>query len=405
MEQHLYHKLSIKKCSQRVLIHILVSFNNKYTGNPLLILWRHLLIRYLARVVNIFSFLGLIDPQYYPYGLIASPFNITRFTAYVQHLILIHKCNSLVFVFYWHSILVDFNSIICLQNIFPQARFIFIQVDDSIFTSVCHYRNNCDRYLFSCSSCPITKYSFLQKRIETNYHLKLDVLTHPNTFCLLVSRSALYNLSSSPDYKNICLDYKYLPSFTDQEFNSYLNQRTAFIASETPLTLLIRMSTDPRKVPTWRSIYFELISHVDSSIDSPEIHVKLIGDLSIFPDYQSDKLFIENLGFVNRDVLLNIYASSHILVITSLVDSSLMFNEACMLGLSVISTPVGIVSDFLNLNLSHIYISDSFDPANFSDFTLRTIYSTLSSNHMSLAARSFFPTSGQYVDRLVSLIS
>ena len=167
------------------------------------------------------------------------------------------------------------------------------------------------------------------------------------------------------------------------------------------------MSTDPRKGPDLAvNLLTELISHVDSSIDSPEIHVKLIGDLSIFPDYQSDKLFIENLGFVNRDVLLNIYASSHILVITSLVDSGpLMFNEACMLGLSVISTPVGIVSDFLNLNLSHIYISDSFDPANFSDFTLRTIYSTLSSNHMSLAARSFFPTSGQYVDRLVSLIS
>ena len=298
-----------------------------------------------SRVMNMLYRAKLLNSDYYMFGIEKCPVTIDH----IKKVLLNHKPE--LFIFYWISYFIDFETIKQIKEAYPDVPIIFNCMDESLITGGCHYSNGCNEFFNSCSNCPGTKISLLQQLVERNFLNKESLVKYIDPIVVYPSS----NLSSMGMASTLLKEFKSkvipLGAVSKLEQKLVLSQskhKTKFKSGENgKLTLLVRSSRDSRK---GCSLFISSIKILSRSYPDlcQRIKVISIGDSTLSKSEINNLIDYEDHGYVDRKALLHLYSISDALLVTSFEDSGpLMINECIALGTFVISTPVGISKDLI----------------------------------------------------------
>ena len=287
--------------------------------------------------------LNLFDPKYALFGIQRSPITFQDLKPTFA------RCNPEALIFYWTSYFIDYKLILEVKRAYPKVDVFFICLDEAFLTGGCHYSWGCERYQDSCLDCPATWLPNIKSKINRDFESKIDILArvapliiYPSTKLKTMGlrSSALKKLDSHV----IPLGALYRHEVVDI---SALGKNVFVPLRPKKLKLLVRSSVEYRK---GCDLFLSALSIVQSQILDLNERLKVV---SIGDDFLSESnianiVDYENLGFVDRDVLLASYRDVDALLISSREDSGpLMINECVAAGVFVISTPVGVATDLI----------------------------------------------------------
>lgn len=261
-----------------------------------------------------------------------------------------------IFLIYWVSRFFDTESLKQLKIKNPEAKFIFLLTDEAPLTGGCHYKFDCKNHENSCEKCPGMNLKFLQKKVSKEYGSKRDL------YKLLKPKFIFPSSTYLNDFKNSVLldnyDYSATPygAFFKEELDNFFKKRKLFLEiNNCKINILIRSSKEPRK---GCDFFLDIIKKMNSKHPSiaDKIKLHIIGDEFLTNNGIAQLMDTSYHGIVTREQLFELYAKMDTLLITSEEDAGpIMINEACGIGLYVISSKVGVASDLINGENGQIY--------------------------------------------------
>ena len=259
--------------------------------------------------------LNLFDPKYALFGIQRSPITFQDLKPTFA------RCNPEALIFYWTSYFIDYKLILEVKRAYPKVDVFFICLDEAFLTGGCHYSWGCERYQDSCLDCPATWLPNIKSKINRDFESKIDILARVAPLII---------------YPSTKLKTMGLRSSALKKLDSHV----------IPLGALYRHEEYRKGC----DLFLSALSIVQSQILDLNERLKVV---SIGDDFLSESnianiVDYENLGFVDRDVLLASYRDVDALLISSREDSGpLMINECVAAGVFVISTPVGVATDLI----------------------------------------------------------
>ena len=307
-----------------------------------------LIYRFQDLIYSILSFLGFIKYKHLFFALYPS----FLFKNRIQKELL----EVDIFLIYWISRFFNTESLKELKINNPKAKFIFLLTDEAPLTGGCHYKFDCKNYENSCKKCPGMSLKFLQKKVSTEFASKR------NLYKLLKPKFIFPSSTYLSDFKNSILidncDYLVTPfgAFFKKELDFFIKRRKLYLEKNNIIiNILIRSSEEPRKGCKFFLDSIKEISLKDPSILN-KIKLHIIGDAFLTNNGIGKLIDTSYYGIVDRERLMELYVESDILLITSEEDAGpIMINEACGIGLYVISSKVGVATDLINGRNGQVY--------------------------------------------------
>lgn len=299
-----------------------------------------------ARTLTMLGKLGVIDAAYAMFGIEACPVRVHDIQQAVQ------DAKPSAFVFYWTSYFVDFETILALRQACPDVPIVLTCTDEAFLTGGCHYTHGCKGYQQSCSQCPATRMSGLQRRISQRF-------TQRKTLIDGIEPIVIYPTSNIQDMGKRSSAMKAarswvipLGAIASSEQSQAKAQRALKRVQRQEsgagkLTLLVRSSDELRKGCDLFVAALRNLAATQADL-ATRMKVISIGDQMLVRAGVDRYVEHEARGYVGRDALVSIYNEVDAFMVTSREDGGpLMTNECVAMGIYVISTPIGIARDLI----------------------------------------------------------
>lgn len=298
-----------------------------------------------ARSLAILGKLGLLDSTYALFGIEKCPVGLADIQRAMKGV------TPSAFVFYWTSYFIDFETMRALRYAYPRVPIVLNCTDEAFLTGGCHYSHGCEGYMRSCSNCPATTMTWLQRRIAQRFIQRkalIDVIDpiviYPTTNIQdMGRRSSAVNAAQSRIIP--------LGAVSSREQSQVKEQRAlgraGYSGNARKLTLLVRSSSEYRK---GCDLFVSALSILSQRLPNlrKRLEVVSIGDPTLTSARIDQYVDHVAMGYVDREGLLSLYSRIDALLVTSREDGGpLMINECVALGVFVISTPIGVAGDLI----------------------------------------------------------
>lgn len=299
-----------------------------------------------ARTLTMLGKLGLIDPAYAMFGIEACPARVRDVLQAVKGV------KPSVFVFYWTSYFVDFKTMLALRQACPDVPIVLTCTDEAFLTGGCHYAHGCEGYLQSCSQCPATRMSSLQRRISQRFVQRKALIDG-------IDPIVIYPTSNIQDMGKRSSAMKAARSWviplgaisSIEQSQARVRRALERVRRQDSrickLTLLVRSSGEFRKGCDLFVAALRRLSAAEPDLTA-RLKVVSIGDQMLAQAGIDRYVEHEARGYVGRDELVSIYNEVDAFIVTSREDGGpLMTNECVAMGIHVISTPIGVARDLI----------------------------------------------------------
>ena len=314
-----------------------------------------------ARFLTLLGKIGLLNDKYAMFGIERCPISILNLQQELDGV------KPTAFIFYWVSYFIDFDTIRSLRLIYPDTLFIFTCTDEAFLTGGCHFSNGCLSYKKSCSDCPATPLAGLRKRISKDFEKRKNLIKDIDPIIIYPTSNIQKMGNQSSVLKGLKSSVIPLGVFTENELEKFNDLKRRNFSQKTnedsQLTLLVRSSSEYRK---GCDLFVGAIMNIYER--NPDLLKNLsvisIGDKTLSALNINKYVGHNNMGYVDRETLLSIYAKVDAMVVPSREDGGpLMTNECIALGVFVISTPIGISGDLIIPGENGMITSDSSSEA------------------------------------------
>ena len=290
----------------------------------------------------------LVNEKYAVFGIEKTPVRV------IDIEIVLKEIQSKIFIFYWVSRFIDTNILYNLKERNPDAKFLFVCLDDAFLTGGCHYTFGCCKYTKICEKCPSTKLHHRQNLIKQEQEKRRIVYKHINPTVIYPSTQLSNMGNQSVLLKKLPSLVMTLGAFSENELKFFKSKSL----NDNEIVLLIRSSGEYRK---GCDLFFEAIKsiYLENSKVLSNFKLLSIGDNTLTELGICNYIDHFHYGIVDRKKLISIYSNSDALVITSREDAGpIMINEFVALNKFVISTPVGVSKDLIKDNKNGIITND-----------------------------------------------
>jgi len=298
-----------------------------------------------ARWLTTLGKLGVINTSYAMFGIEKSPVELSD----IQHAL--GARIPTVFIFYWVSYFVNFETMLKLRQAYPNIPFVFVCLDDAFLTGGCHLSCDCLGYQETCHNCPATSSTRIKKRIEQGFRQRQALVSAINPIVIYPTTNIQQMGKKSAVLKNTRSSVVPLGAITNRELSSATDlvnrEHSGRIDNKEKVTLLVRSSSEYRK---GCDLFVSAIKVMSERI--PNLRARLevfsIGDATLTRARIDKYVNHVDMGYVQRKELMSIYQNIDVFIMTSRKDvGPLMINECVALGIFVISTPVGVANDLI----------------------------------------------------------
>lgn len=298
-----------------------------------------------ARSLTLLGKLGLLKDNYAMFGIEKCPVDLDDIQRAVNGV------TPSAFILYWTSYFVDFETMRKLRRANPGVPIVLICTDEAFLTGGCHYSHGCEGYLQSCSNCPATTITWLQRRIAQRFLQRKALIDaiDPIVIYPTTNIQAMGRRSSAMNAARSLVIPLGAVSRLEQNQAKELRalKRIEQHGSARKLILLVRSSSEYRK---GCDLFVSALRFLSQRL--PDLRRRLevisIGDSTLISAGIDNYVDHKDMGYVDRDALLSLYSHIDALLVTSREDGGpLMVNECVALGVFVISTPVGVTKDLI----------------------------------------------------------
>lgn len=298
-----------------------------------------------ARSLTLLCKLGLLNGHYAMFGIEKCPVVLGDIQQAVK------SVAPSAFIFYWTSYFVDFETMRELKLAYPDVPIVLTCTDEAFLTGACHYSHGCEGFLQSCSNCPATSITWLQRRIAQRF-IQRKALIDAIDPIVIYPTTNIQDMGSRSSAMNAARSWVVpLGAFSRLEQNQAQERRALKrieqYGSDRKLTLLVRSSSEYRKGCDLFVSALKILSQRLPDLRN-RLEVVSIGDATLALARIDQYVRHNPMGYVNRESLLSLYDRIDALLVTSREDGGpLMINESVALGVFVISTPVGVAKDLI----------------------------------------------------------
>jgi glycosyltransferase involved in cell wall biosynthesis len=285
------------------------------------------------------SKLRLVNKKYLAFGIDSTPVKVKDITTILEGV------RPKFFIFYWISRFINTDILYQLKKHYTDVKFIFVCLDEAFLTGGCHYTFGCKQFIKSCSNCPYSKLTYIQRLIKKEQERRAIVYKYVDPVIVYPSTQLINMGSKSAILGKLQSVIVPLGAIHNYELNSFKKKK---LNRNGEVVLLIRSSSEHRK---GCDLFIQAIK--DIYLEKPEVlhgvQLLSIGDHFLSESGISSYLKHLHYGMVGRKQLLDVYSKVDALVVTSRSDSGpLMINEFVSLNKFVISMPVGVSKDLIH---------------------------------------------------------
>ncbi len=359
-----------------------------------------------ARFLTLLGKFGLLNDNYAMFGIEKCPVDLADIQKALKGV------TPSAFIFYWISYFVDFETINDLRYAYPDVPIVLTCTDEAFLTGGCHYSHGCEGYFQSCSNCPATTMTWLQRRIAQRF-VQRKVLIDAIDPIVIYPTTNMQDMGRRSSVMKAVRSWVIPLGAVSHLEQSQAKERRALQrvqreGSTRKLSLLVRSSSEYRK---GCDLFVSALKILNQRL--PDLRRRLevvsIGDTTL--DLARINQYVRHsaMGYVDREGLLSLYASNDALLVTSREDGGpLMINECVALGVFVISTPVGVAGDLIVSKRSGRVTRDVSDEAIadlLADFVERLPEQGIETGPTSGAADRPSLTFEGYIDSLLAIVA
>lgn len=313
---------------------------------------------------------------------------------------------DLIISLFWENML-NSTTLKALYDKFKVPIYIY-SVDMAPITGGCYYFNNCDRYKYECGKCPCLLSKNLDDRSHQNFIIKKNNYSKSKIYYLgnswMLERAIASKLFDSRTVlnMNIIIDETIFCPKDSSQIRQKFN-----ISPQYDIVLLIRSSNANRKGGNILEYSVKKLWQDLSDKDRKRICLVFIGDHTLQNKFTNSKIPFFNLGFVDRDSLIDLYRESTFFLNPSIDDAGpSMVNQSIMCGTPVVSFNIGTAVDVIENGISG-FKTDDISKEGFSqilkiavDSIINQTYPEIQKTTRGIALK--FNTSSVFADKLLT---